>query len=470
MTRFFTFLLIIFLQCTSSAQTQFKLEQFATGLNQPVDITNAGDDRLFVVEKKGIIRIVNPNGQVLTIPFLDIDTKVGPSSGEQGLLGLAFHPNYAQNGYFFVNYTDNSGDTRIERYRANPASANMADPNSALPLLTIDQPYANHNGGDLNFGKDGYLYIGMGDGGSGGDPQNYAQNKKSLLGKMLRIDVDNGTPYSIPATNPFATDTANYRPEIWALGVRNPWRFSFDRQTGDMWIADVGQGNWEEISRQPANSKGGENYGWRCYEGDANFNLNGCATKSTYTFPVFDYTNDGTSTGCSVTGGYVYRGTRYPNLQGQYIYADYCSGRIWSLRPNGQSGWTNTDLLNGDNFDFVSFGEDRNGELYLAGLTSGRIYRITGSTTPTEEALQIGQLTLAPNPADDFIRISMDALETGTYQFRLLDATGRTLREWREGVTTGYVKDISTKELPVGLYFLQVQKAGQTLTRKFQKG
>jgi hypothetical protein len=308
----------------------------------------------------------------------------------------------------------------------------------------------------------------MGDGGYAGDPQNRAQNRKNLLGKMLRIDINNGNPYSIPPTNPFVNDTANYRPEIWALGLRNPWRFSFDRQTGDLWIGDVGQGNWEEIHLQAAASKGGENYGWRCYEGNADYNTSGCNAKNTYTFPVYAYSHS-SNNDCSITGGYLYRGIKYPALQGTYIYTDYCSGLFRALRSNGQGGWTNTDLVKAA-FGFVTFGEDKNGELYVANANNGTIYQIIGSTTATKDVLQIGNLTLAPNPAADFIRISMDALETGTYQFRLLDATGRALSEWREGVATGYVKDIATKELPVGLYFLQVQKDGQTLTRKFQKG
>jgi len=467
MTRFLLLFLFLSLKCSISAQIEFKLEDFASGLSEPVGITNAGDARLFVVEKKGIIRIVNENGQLRDTAFLNIDLKVGPSRGEQGLLGLAFHPNYAQNGYFYVNYTNDAGNTHIARFRVSANNPNIADPASELVLLSIDQPYDNHNGGDLNFGPDGYLYIGMGDGGSGGDPENRSQNPQSLLGKMLRLDVNKTSPY-IPADNPYVNETAT-RDEIWAFGLRNPWRFSFDRQTGDMWIGDVGQGNWEEISRQPANSKGGENYGWRCYEGDANFNTNGCSAKSNYIFPVIDYSSNGTSTGCSVTGGYVYRGTRYPNLQGHYIYADYCSGRFWSLRPDGQGGWINTNLLNSADFDVVAFGEDRNGELYVAGLGTGKIYRVVGGTTSTEEQLQIGKLLLAPNPAGDFIRISMDAFVPDTYQFRLLDVTGRLLREWREGVSTGYNKEISTKELAVGLYFLQVQKDGEVLTRKFQK-
>jgi glucose/arabinose dehydrogenase len=476
MQRFVPFLfLLLSLRCELSAQTaiEFKLETYVSGFSEPVDIAHAGDARLFIVEKKGVIRIIPENGQILAVPFLDIDSRVIASRGEQGLLGLVFHPNYSQNGFFYVNYINNEGDTQISRFRVSTNNANVADPNSEFKILTIEQPYANHNGGDLAFGKDGYLYIGMGDGGSGGDPQNYAQNRRSLLGKMLRINVDSvstGRNYAIPRDNPFVNDTTT-RPEIWALGLRNPWRYSFDRLTGDLWMGDVGQGKWEEISRQPAASKGGENYGWRCYEGDANFNTNGCAAKNTYTFPVYDYTNDGTNTGCSVTGGYVYRGSRYPNLQGHYIYADYCSGRFWSLRPNGSGGWINVNLLDFNNYDVASFGEDRNGELYVAGLSSGRIYRVVGGTTDAEDAqLKVGKMTLSPNPAGEWVRLSLEVLTADSYQFRLLDATGRALREWRESIGTGgFVKDISLKNLPRGMYFLQVQQEGQTVVQAVQK-
>lgn len=466
----FCFLLITLIYNTLSAQNSlnFSLENYVTGLNEPVDIANAGDDRLFVAEKRGVIRIIGANGQLLPTPFLDIDSKVSPSSGERGLLGLTFHPNYAQNGYFYVNYTNNQGNTIVSRFSVSN-NPNAADPNSELPLLTIQQPYSNHNGGDLAFGPDGFLYIPTGDGGSGGDPQNRAQNRKSLLGKMLRIDVNSGNPYAIPNSNPFVNDTTTL-PEIWALGLRNPWRFSFDRRTGDLWIADVGQGNWEEINRTPANSGGGHNYGWRCYEGDANFNTNGCNNRNNYVFPIYDYPNDGTTTGCSVMGGYVYRGMRYPNLQGRYIYADYCSGRFWALTPNEQSGWTNTNLLNTSDFNIVSFGEDQSGELYVAGLTSGIIYRVVGdTTTSTHDILPIANFNIAPNPAGDFIKISIDALEEDLYQFKLLDATGRLCQEWQDQVGKGFVKEISLKELPSGLYLIQLYKNGQSITQKIQK-
>ncbi|TAE46171.1 MAG: hypothetical protein EAZ89_20620, partial [Bacteroidetes bacterium] len=263
-------LLLLLLSASHTAfaqQPQLALAPLATGLNRPVDIASAGDSRLFVVEQRGTIQIINADGTMLTTPFLDIDARVNSTGNEQGLLGLVFHPNYALNGYFFVNYTRSpSGYTRVSRFQTTAANPNIADPNSELVLLEIEQPYENHNAGDLAFGPDGYLYIPMGDGGSGGDPGNRAQNGLTLLGKMIRIDVNAGFPYTIPPSNPFLNDPG-VRDEVWSIGLRNPWRFSFDRLTGDMWIADVGQGIYEEINVEPAGSAGGLNYGWRCYEG-----------------------------------------------------------------------------------------------------------------------------------------------------------------------------------------------------------
>jgi len=368
---------------TAKTQPQLELEVAADGLDQPADITNAGDGRLFIVERPGRIRILDETGDLLPTPFLNIDGRVSPASGERGLLGLTFHPDYPQNGYFYVNYTDNNGDTRIARFSVQENNPNQADPESEQIILTIEQPYGNHNAGDLYFGPDGYLYIGMGDGGSGGDPQNFSQNRLSLLGKMLRIDVDGGDPYSIPPDNPFAQDDFTLD-EIWALGLRNPWRFSFDRETGDMWMGDVGQNSWEEINFQPAGSEGGENYGWRCYEGYSPFNTSGCGPASEYTEPVHVY-ETGSSDGCSVTGGFVYRGQDFPGLYGKYVYTDFCSGKFWLLSPNADGSWRNTEVLNGDGGEYVSLGEDENGELYVAGLTTGRVYRLKAACTSPEQ-------------------------------------------------------------------------------------
>jgi glucose/arabinose dehydrogenase len=346
------------------------LTKVVGGLEQPTHITHAGDlsGRLFVVEQKGRVRIVS-NGVLLSQPFLDITNRVS-CCGEQGLLSVAFPPNYASKKYFYVNYTNKAGDTVVARYRLT-SNPNIANPNSEQIVLSVKQPFPNHNGGQLAFGRDGYLYIGMGDGGSGGDPQNNAQNPASLLGKILRIDVESGvTPYAIPPTNPFIQQ-AGYLKEIWALGLRNPWRFSFDRLTGDLYIADVGQEVYEEVDFQPASSTGGENYGWRLMEGAHCYNSATC-NQSGLVLPVTEYNH---SQGCSITGGMVYRGWSYQSLRGIYFYADYCSGRIWGLRRRGQV-WRNALLLNTSSFGISSFGEDQAGNLYIANLSTGDIYLI----------------------------------------------------------------------------------------------
>ena len=356
----------------SSAWPNISLTQVVSGLTQPLGITHASDGsgRLFVVEQGGRIRIFK-NGVLQSQPFLDISSRVSCCT-ERGLLGLAFPPNYASKQYFYVNYTNSSGNTVIARYRVS-TNPDIANSNSEQILLTVNQPYANHNGGQLAFGRDGYLYIGLGDGGSAGDPQNNAQNPALLLGKLLRIDVESGTaPYAIPPTNPFR-QTPGYRPEIWALGLRNPWRFSFDRQTGDLFIGDVGQDLYEEIDFQPAASKGGENYGWRILEGNHCYKATTC-NQSGLVRPIVEYDHQ---QGRSVTGGVVYRGQSYPSLQGIYLYGDYITGKIWGLRRNGTSG-ENKVLLNSGKL-ISTFGEDDAGNVYLADYRQGIIYRITSN-------------------------------------------------------------------------------------------
>ncbi len=369
-------LLLCLLTFNIQAQPEILLTSYATGFTHPVDIQHANDDRLFIVERAGYIKIIDGTGTTLSTPFLDIDALVHSfgGQGEIGLLGLAFHPDYANNGYFYVHYTNNNDNSNISRFSVSATNPNEADVASELILMTISQPYLNHNGGCLKFGPDGYLYIGMGDGGSAGDPQNNSQNTMSMLGKMLRIDVDNGSPYAIPADNPFVGDP-DVLDEIWAIGLRNPWRFSFDQLTGDLWIGDVGQGAREEIDMQLASSAGGENYGWRCYEGNNTYNTSGCGPASDYIAPVEEYNHSGGS--CSVTGGYVYRGSEYPILYGTYIYADYCSARFWTLTPDGLGGYTNNLSNTYSGFDISSFGEDAQGELYIARMTAGTIYKLS---------------------------------------------------------------------------------------------
>jgi glucose/arabinose dehydrogenase len=348
------------------------LEPVADGFRAPLYLTHAGDgsERMFVVEKRGTIAILH-DGRRVERPFLDITNLVGSDASEQGLLSVAFHPRYTANGHFFVNYTDRAGDTVIARYAVS-SDPDQADPDSALTLLTIDQPAANHNGGLVMFGPDSYLYIGMGDGGRAGDPWGNAQNPQALLGKLLRIDVDNGDPYGIPQDNPFADGQAG-RPEVWALGLRNPWRFSFDRAGGALWVADVGQNAYEEINLQQP-GQGGLNYGWNITEGLHCFRGASCDTAA-FLEPVAEYSHD---QGCSVTGGYVYRGKSFPQLAGAYFFGDYCSGLLWSLTGQPGAAWSRSAPLETD-LRISSFGEDEAGELYLLSIGEGRVYQIVAS-------------------------------------------------------------------------------------------
>jgi glucose/arabinose dehydrogenase len=356
-----------------AAWPRISLSTIAGPFALPVHVTHAGDGsgRIFVVEQGGTIRILD-NGVALPSPFLDVSSRVA-CCGEQGLLSVAFPPGFTAKRHFYVNYTrTQDGATVVARYRVSAGDSNAADPASEEVVLTIPQPFANHNGGQLAFGPDGYLYIGMGDGGSGGDPLNNAQTPGTLLGKLLRIDVESGeVPYGIPPTNPFL-GMAGYRPEIWALGLRNPWRFSFDRETGDLHIGDVGQGNFEEIDFQPAGDPGGRNYGWNIMEGDRCYppGTAGC-DRSGLALPVFVYDH---SLGCSVTGGHVYRGSAFASLQGVYLFGDYCSGRIWGIRKNG-AGWDNA-LLADTTLSISTFGEDESGNVYLVNHTGGDLLKI----------------------------------------------------------------------------------------------
>ena len=345
----------------------YRLAEVASGFSRPLDLTHAGDGsgRLFVVEQSGKIKIVQ-DGQVLPEPFLDVSGLISPEAlgdgyTERGLLGLAFHPNYAENGLFFIDYTDHDGHSVIARYRVSDDDPNRADPESAEPILYVLQPYANHNGGQLAFGPDGYLYVSFGDGGSGGDPEGNGQNLSTLLGALLRLDVDaaSGEGYAVPEDNPFV-GREDARPEIWAWGLRNVWRFSFDRATGDLYMADVGQNKWEEIDFQPAESTGGENYGWNAYEGTHPYS--GDAPASDVVMPILEYGHE--NGWCSVTGGYVYRGEALPDLQGYYLYGDWCTGTIWAARRDANGDWQSVISLESGR-QISAFGEDEAGELYL---------------------------------------------------------------------------------------------------------
>jgi glucose/arabinose dehydrogenase len=359
---------------TSAAAPPIAFQRVATGLSQPVFATGArdGTSRLFIVEQTGRIRIYK-SGHLLATPFLDIHTLVS-CCGERGLLGLAFHPSFRTNGKFYVDYTDTNGNTVVAEYRRSSTNANRAAPSTRRVLLRITQPYANHNGGMLGFGFDGFLYISTGDGGSAGDPGNRAQSKSSLLGKILRIDVNGRTStraYRIPASNPFVGRTG--LDQIWAYGLRNPWRFSFDRQTGDLWIGDVGQDRYEEIdrARRSAGNARGANYGWRVLEGFHCYNPSSGCNRTGKTMPLLEYSH---SLGCSVTGGYVYRGSTITALRGWYIFGDYCSGRLWRV-SSGASSPAAPQLLADTGFNISSLGQGDAGTLYIVDL-KGSVYRI----------------------------------------------------------------------------------------------
>ncbi|MGZ8514174.1 MAG: PQQ-dependent sugar dehydrogenase [Candidatus Limnocylindrales bacterium] len=356
------------------------LTRIASGLSKPLLLTNAGDGsgRLFVVEQTGKIRIIK-GGRLLAAPFLDLSASVS-GGNEQGLLGLAFHPGYRSNGKLYVSYTDRNGTSILREYRVSASNPDRVNRSSGRTLLSLRQPYANHNGGNIAFGPDGDLYVGFGDGGSAGDPGNRAQNLGTLFGKLLRIDVNRRTgtlPYGIPPTNPFVG-----RPgldQIWAYGLRNPWRWSFDRATGDLWIGDVGQDAWEEVDRAMAshgrNAGRGLNFGWKVMEASHCYAPSSGCARSGKTLPLTEYGHaDGR---CSITGGFVYRGSRYPDLVGAYLFADYCSGEIWFV-DRGAARGTRPTLALDTNALITSFGQNQAGELYLTD-GNGSVYRVTDS-------------------------------------------------------------------------------------------
>jgi glucose/arabinose dehydrogenase len=453
----------VFISYFGQSQT-ISLQSFGTGFVSPVEITNAGDSRLFVVQKGGLIRILNANGTVNSTPFLDLSSLVSTNS-ERGLLGLAFHPNYATNGYFFVNYTNTAGNTVIARYSVNSGNPDIADTTGTI-LMTISQPYSNHNGGSIKFGPDGFLYIGMGDGGSGGDPQGYSQNlsltntnvaanpSRIYLGKMLRIDVNTTAPglnYGFPSTNPFVNEAG--KQEIWAIGLRNPWKFSFNRLNGDLWIADVGQDAVEEINKivNPLPNTA-INFGWRCYEGNSNYNTSGCAASSTMTFPFVQYARFGGA--CSVTGGYFYSGSAYPNFQNKYFFTDYCDNKIRMVNSAGVI--TTSTSFSGNNF--VTFGEDMNGELYIAGITSGTIFKIIDSSLGTSE-FDNNDFSIYPNPAKGYFNIKSNASNLVT-KIDVFDLTGKLL--FSKKLNANPENSFDTNLLSKGIYLVSIEATDGT--------
>ena len=421
------------------------LTQFATGFTNPVEITHAGDSRLFVVQQGGLIKIVNANGTTNATPFLNLSSIIS-TGGERGLLGLAFHPNYATNGFFFVNYTNTAGNTVIARYSVS-SNPNVASTTGTI-LMTITQPFSNHNGGSIKFGPDGYLYIGMGDGGSGGDPGNRSQNISDNLGKMLRIDVNSSVApfYTNPTTNPYVGIAGN--DEIWAIGLRNPWKFSFNRLNGDLWIADVGQNAIEEIDKisSPLPNTG-INFGWRCYEGNSTYNTTGCAAASTMTFPFTQYARSGGA--CSVTGGYVYTGTLYPNFQNKYFFTDYCDDKIRMVNSAGTI--TTTSSFSGNSF--ATFGEDVAGELYVAGISSGIIFKIQDASFGTSD-FEKNEFSLFPNPAKNSISIKLSNENLAT-KIAVFDLTGKLILSQK--LENNPENTISISSITKGIYMVSVE-------------
>jgi glucose/arabinose dehydrogenase len=454
-----TLTLLLLLVTTFSFSQDIYTILFADGFSNPVEMQNVGDDRLFIVEKRGVIEILQLDGTTNLTPFLDIQNIVltpGGNYDERGLLGLAFHPDYINNGYFYVNYIDNFGNTQISRFSVSTSDPSIADPDSEFQILEVEQPYINHNGGCLRFGPEGYLYIGLGDGGSAGDPENRSQNLQTLLGKMLRIDIDNtegSTNYAVPSNNPFVGDP-NALDEIWSYGLRNPWRFSFDSETDELWIGDVGQGSMEEIDRAAA-TVSGQNYGWRCYEGNQEYNTSGCPNQSELTFPVAEYSHSGGN--CSITGGYVYRGEIYENFLGIYFYADFCSGEIGTIDQSNNQ--INHGPFNGS---WVSFGEDKNKELYIID-NFGSIYKIEGNILSTTD-FNINTVSIYPNPASNNLNVK-SSNNSFIKNISIYDLKGSiALTKNISGLTE---TNISINSLQTGIYMVKVSSAkGTSIIKK----
>lgn len=422
------------------------LEEFATGFTAPVEIINANDSRMFVVQQNGIIKILQSNGTVNSTNFLNISSKI-TYGGERGLLGLAFHPQYPTNGYFFVYYNDTGGNITVARYTRSSANPDVADPATEKIVLNLPKPFDNHNGGSIHFAPDGYLWVVTGDGGSGGDPNNNAQNKNSLLGKLLRLDINSTGAYNIPPGNPFVgIDGAD---EVWAYGLRNAWKFNFDTVSGNVMIADVGQGQIEEINRMPL-TQAGINYGWRCYEGNNTYNTAGCPAQSTITFPVAAYDHSGGK--CSITGGYVYRGTQFPALQGRYFFADYCSTQIGNLNSDDSITWTSA--FSGNNFS--TFGVNNQNELFVAAVNSGKIFKITTTSLGTNENSISTQIKVYPNPASK--KVFIEGVEDKNTTVEIISFEGRKVLEQGKIESDN---SVNISGIPAGVYFINLNSGNE---------
>lgn len=470
----FVIIILIFLPIQIDAQYNFENAFTNLSFTNPLDLQNAGDgtNRIFVVEQSGRIKVF-PNSKFInaTKTFLDITDRV-TAGGETGLLGLSFHPNYKNNGYLYVNYTaPNPLHTVVSRFQVSSSNPDSADKNSELILLTYNQPFSNHNGGCISFGPDGFLYIAAGDGGSGGDPQNNAQNVTNLLGKIIRIDVDNPRSplnYGIPGNNPFVDSTnVNVRKEIYAWGLRNPWRFSFDSVTNWLWCGDVGQGNWEEVDI----IQNGKNYGWRCYEGTHPFSLIDCNDE--YELPIWEYSH---SLGVSITGGYVYRGQNVSELFGKYICGDFGSARVWALEYDGINPAASTQITTAPG-SITSFGVDENQELYLTSF-DGKIYKFIPTVTGVEDEVIINSFHLFqnyPNPFNPSTKISWQVSENGWQTLKVFDVLGNEVATLIDefGPAGNYEVEFDASNstatdihaMTSGIYFYRLQ-AGEYLQTK----
>ena len=460
------------------------LEVIATSLDAPFLVaTPPGDPRLFIAEQRGVIKVYK-DGAVQSTWFLDIRSKV-LSGGLQGMLGMAFHPDYATNRYVYVYYTDLNGDSVVERYQAFSGLPDLVDPSSATQIMLIPQPSFDHNGGYLNFGPDGYLYIAMGDGSLNGDENNLAQDPGSLMGKLLRIDVDSASPYAIPADNPFV-GVGGYEEEIWALGLRNPWGVRFDPATGDLWIADVGDLSWEEINFTPASSMGGENYGWRLMQGTHCYNPPVNCNPGGLQLPIYEYPHEPGI--CSVTGGGVYRGSDIPAFIGHYFLSDYCGGKLWSFRYDGSNltdftDWTSEVTEGGTSAGIiVGFGFDRDGEMYMvdrgSGAGTGRILKLIPSTSDAPVP-GLGTKTLEtaihPNPSRGQFTLELRSEASGSVRVEIWSVDGRAV--WSGDVELGRsgsgtiasdgIAELRT--LASGSYLVRARTAaGVSVTEKLQ--
>jgi len=461
---------------------KLELEPFAKGFKYPIDMANCGDSRIFVVERLGKIWVCNASGEKLTsTPFLDITDEVftvfPQDYDERGLLGMTFHPNLPDSPYFYVNYIGLDSNSHIARFTVDPNHKNKALKGSELTILIVNQPkgvdFVNHKSGCLKFGTDGYLYVTFGDGGSADDPHNNAQDLSKLLGKMIRIDVDkrkNGKNYSVPADNPFV-GVPDTKDEIWASGLRNPFRWSFDKLTGDLWLPDVGQDIWEEINLQPKGAKGGRNYGWSCYEANHNFKFNGCNYNGTpYTFPIVEYKH--TENPCAaITGGYVYRGTKYPKMYGMYVYNDYCNGKFSVVFKQNQS-WLNVFMVDEDDLVYVSIGEDSKGELYAINQPTGEIEHIVDASQNSGVAVLPAtaniDIKLSPNPNKGQFTVELNANENDAYLVTVTDVVGATVFSENKTASKGINRwNFSSPKFQKGIYVLHLQSSKASITQSF---